>query len=73
MPEPAVSQGKRDFGFLIRIRNKRSPKAPDVEGQIELDGVRYDLAGWIKESKRGRKYLSLPAKRQSSESGLVNA
>jgi hypothetical protein len=40
-----------------------------MEGQIELDGVRYTLAGWVRVSKRGNKYLSLTAKRQTGESG----
>jgi hypothetical protein len=52
---------KKDFGYLIRIKNKKSNKAPDMEGQLEISGQRFDLVGWVKLSKRGSKYLSLLA------------
>ena len=50
---------KKDFGYLIRIKRKKSDKAPDMEGQLEIAGQRFDLAGWVKLSKKGNKYLSI--------------
>jgi hypothetical protein len=52
---------KKDFGYLIRIKNKRSDRAPDMEGQLEIAGNRFDLMGWVKVSKKGNKYLSILA------------
>jgi hypothetical protein len=68
---PVSQKVKWDFGYLIRIKDKHSPKAPDMEGQIGLAGVRYDLAGWVRVSKRGVKYLSLSARRHE-EGGLAD-
>jgi hypothetical protein len=52
---------KRDFGYLVRIKNKKSERAPDMEGQLEISGQRFDLVGWIKLSKKRNKYLSILA------------
>jgi uncharacterized protein (DUF736 family) len=52
---------KKDFGYLIRIKNEKSDRAPDMEGQLEISGQRFDLAGWVKLSKKGNKYLSILA------------
>jgi hypothetical protein len=52
---------KKDFGYLVRIKNKRSERAPDMEGQLEIAGQRFDLVGWVKLSKKGNKYLSILA------------
>jgi hypothetical protein len=68
---PASSSGamgeKRDFGYLIRIKKKKSDKAPNMEGQLEIAGQRFDLAGWIKLSKKGNKYLSILATPQPTD------
>ena len=55
---------KRDFGYLISIKRKKSDKAPDMQGQLEIAGQRVDLAGWVKLSKKGNKYLSILAATQ---------
>jgi hypothetical protein len=52
---------KKDFGYLIRIKNKKSDRAPDMEGQLEISGQRFDLVGWVKVSKKGNRYLWIPA------------
>jgi hypothetical protein len=50
-------------GALFRNTKKDegSPNSPDYTGDLLIAGVRYRLAGWIKESKRG-KFLSLAVK-----------
>ena len=48
-------------GALFRETNKKSEKAPDMTGHLTIDGVRYRLAGWTREGKDGRKFLSLAA------------
>jgi hypothetical protein len=57
---------KRDFGYLIRVKRKKSDTAPDMQGQLEIAGQRFDFAGWIRVSKRGNKYLSILATPQSA-------
>ena len=57
---------KKDFGYLVRIKKKRSDRAPDKEGQLEIAGQRFDLAGWVKLSKKGNKYLSILATPQAA-------
>lgn len=58
------------------FRNNKKPegsKQPDARGELMIDGVLYEVAGWIKEGKSG-KWTSLsvkpkedrPAKRESA-------
>lgn len=47
-------------GSLFRAE-KKSEKAPDMRGDLMLNGVLYELAGWKKEGKNGS-FLSLSAK-----------
>ena len=46
-------------GVLFREQDKKSDKHPDMTGEINVDGVEFRLAGWTKESKNGRRFLSL--------------
>ena len=50
-------------GALFRNSKKDegSRNSPDYTGDVLIAGARYRLAGWIKESKRG-KFLSLAVK-----------
>lgn len=51
---------KTNTGVLFREEKKRSDRAPDYRGNINVNGADYDIAGWIKESsKTGKKFLSL--------------
>jgi len=50
---------ERDMsGALFRETDKKSDRSPDYAGNVTIKGVRYRLAGWVKEGKRG-KFLSL--------------
>lgn len=63
-------------GVLFREEEKRSDKAPDYKGNVTINGVKFQLAGWVKESRAGKKFLSIkvedgdgqrrPAQRQES-------
>jgi hypothetical protein len=59
-PKP-VAYDNNMTGVLFREQNKKSEKSPDMTGSITIDGVRYRLAGWTREGKDGRKFLSLAA------------
>jgi hypothetical protein len=50
---------KKDHGFLIRIKDKKTERHPDFEGELPIAGKKYLLAGWVRISKKGNKYLSL--------------
>jgi uncharacterized protein (DUF736 family) len=57
------------FGALFKVKQKRNDKAPDYNGNIDVDKELIDLvqsgaekiqlAGWLKTSKAGSKYISL--------------
>ena len=50
----------KNFGFLMKAKIQ-GDKLPDYRGAITIDGVEYELAGWIKTSKAGESYLNLCA------------
>jgi uncharacterized protein (DUF736 family) len=49
-------------GVLFKEANKESDNHPDYTGKINAGGKDFYLAGWIKESKKGTKFLSLSVK-----------
>lgn len=47
-------------GVLFRSQDKEEgSKKPDYTGKLNVNGKDYRLAGWIRESKSGTKFLSL--------------
>lgn len=58
---PMADQNNEGRGALFRETEKKSDKSPDMTGHLTLDGIRYRLAGWAREGKDGRKYLSIAA------------
>lgn len=50
-------------GVLFVNDKKGNEKAPDRTGKINVDGVDFKLAGWIKEGKKGQ-FLSLSIQKQ---------
>jgi hypothetical protein len=48
-------------GALFRNDKKEKPSHPDYTGDIRVEGIDFKLAGWVKETRDGRKYLSLSA------------
>ena len=59
-------------GVLFKKENRSSERAPNYEGNINVDGKDYRLAAWIKESsKTGKKFMSLsvsvPTKKTESK------
>ena len=49
---------KDNTGALFKNERKEG-KGPDYKGDITVDGTAYWIAGWLKESKNGKKYMSL--------------
>lgn len=51
----------------VLFRNDRKPegsKQPDYKGDLNVEGVRYEMAAWIREGKTGSKFLSLSIKKK---------
>lgn len=56
-------------GVLFTNERKETEKHPDLTGTINVEGKEYFLSSWRKESKGGKKFLSLsvtPKEKQSS-------
>lgn len=49
---------KENTGVLF-IKNKKTDKQPDFDGEISIDGKEYKLAGWKNTSTKGVNYISL--------------
>ena len=63
-------------GVLFREQNKKSEKSPDFTGHLTIEGVRYRLAGWTREGRDGKKFLSIAAtapEEQHPQPGRPNA
>jgi len=41
-------------------------KRPDRKGSLNVDGVDYWISGWLRESKEGKKFLSLKVERKEA-------
>ena len=50
---------KENTGSLFPNGNKKEDKQPDYPGKIKGGGKLMQVAGWINESKSGKKYMSL--------------
>jgi hypothetical protein len=66
--EATMATTKDYSGALFKNTKKDegAPNQPDYTGDVLISGVRYRLAGWLKESTRG-KFLSLAAKRDEQQ------
>ena len=56
---------RKDYSGALFKNSKKGesgPNAPHYTGDVLIEGVRYRLAGWVKDSRRG-KFLSLAVKR----------
>jgi len=46
-------------GVLFQNYKKESDKHPDYKGELNVDGVEFQIAGWKKTSKNGNTFLSI--------------
>ena len=50
---------KENTGSLFPNDKKKEDKHPDYTGKVMVAGKLMQVAGWINESKAGKKYMSL--------------
>lgn len=46
-------------GALFKNDKGDNPKRPDYTGTLDVGGVPHKISGWVRESKKGDKFLSL--------------
>jgi len=46
-------------GSFFRVEQKKNDNGPDYEGKLVLEGKEWRMAGWVKTSGAGKKWLSL--------------
>jgi uncharacterized protein (DUF736 family) len=57
-------------GVLFRNQEKgEGDKKPDYTGKLNVGGKDYRLAGWLRESKSGSKFLSIAISEPKAKSG----
>jgi hypothetical protein len=61
---------KKNTGSLYRNK-KEKPTSPDYTGNVEINGKKFRLAGWINKSKSGNNYLRLLASEMPEQSGDI--
>ena len=52
-------QASEGAGVLFQNENKKHPKAPDMSGQIMIDGKVIKLAAWTRATSSGKTLISL--------------
>jgi uncharacterized protein (DUF736 family) len=55
---------KEGAGSLFKNEKKTAENQPDYRGEIMLKGETLVIAGWVKESKTGKKFVSLKVEAQ---------
>jgi len=61
---------KKNTGSLYRNK-KEKPTSPDYTGNVEINGKKFRLAGWINKSKAGNNYLRLLASELPEQPGDI--
>lgn len=61
---------KKNTGSLYRNK-KEKPTSPDYTGNVEINGKKFRLAGWINKSKAGNNYLRLLASEMPEQTDVI--
>ena len=77
-----IKEKKMDYDNNLRgalFRNDKKVEGsnqPDYTGNMEVEGTKYNMAGWMREAKSGIKYmsvsLSIPEPRHSAPPPVPN-
>jgi len=59
---------KEGSGSLFKNGYKQKESHPDYKGEVKINGVLMDIAGWVKEGKNGKFFsLKVSEKRERHE------
>jgi len=58
------NEGEPKYEFMVslglmRLKEKKNEKSPDMSGIVTLNNVKYSLGAWANESEKGHPYTSL--------------
>ena len=65
-------QGKKQYdntnkgALFVNDRQREGKQDPDFNGEINIGGTEYYISGWKKETKNGKRLISLSVKAKSS-------
>lgn len=59
-------------GVLFKNERKQKDTHPEYTGSCTIDGKEYDISVWVKESKAGKKYMSLAFRDVANRGGAQN-
>lgn len=59
-------QQRDNTGAIFANDRKEKDTQPDFKGECLIGGVAYEIGGWYKEAKTGRKFTSLSFKVKSA-------
>lgn len=63
---------KEGQGSLFKNEKKTSDKQPDYRGSLKWRNQTLNVAGWVKDSKNGKKFLSLKIEAIDTTNGYQN-
>jgi uncharacterized protein (DUF736 family) len=47
-------------GVLFRAKNRKNEKAPEYSGSCEINGVKYGIGAWVRQTKKtAEKFFSM--------------
>jgi uncharacterized protein (DUF736 family) len=62
-----------DRGALFKNDRKETEKHPDYKGSLNVGGHDYWISAWIKDSRDGKKYMSLSVQQKDGKPAPVAA
>lgn len=76
---PAEMHDYKNKGTLFKNDKGDNPARPDYSGMLDVNGLKYRMAAWVKESQRtGQRFLSisvtevLPPEEKQQEMPIVD-
>ena len=66
-----------NHGALFKNDKGDNDKRPDYRGPLDVEGVEYEMAAWIRTSKNGMKYMSIniqePRQKEEAAKGVTSS
>jgi uncharacterized protein (DUF736 family) len=68
-----MSYDNTNTGILFLNDQGDNPKRPNYKGKIDVEGIEYPIAGWIRQSKNGAEFISLKVDKNAPAATQANA